>query len=138
MANENESYRMTDEEYQQMLTEHMALIQQFRLIDDTFFAVCFDKKPELVEFILKIILDKAPIPHQIVKMGIYSPVDCELPLVISCDRAFFSIRSIKGKYGKSAFKNDAGFPKRKSAQSTQNQVISKAKAQVTEVFDSLS
>lgn len=59
LANENESYQMTDEEYQQILTEHMALIQQFRLIDDTFFAVCFDKKPELVEFILKIILDKA-------------------------------------------------------------------------------
>ena len=50
--------------------------------------------------IVKEILDSAPIPHQIVKMGIYSPVDCELPLVISCDRAFFSIRSIKGKYGK--------------------------------------
>ena len=44
---------------------------------------------------------------------------------------------IKGKYGNSAFKNDAGFPKRKSVQSTQNQVISKAKVQTTEVSDSL-
>lgn len=55
---------------------------------------------ERLNRIVKEILDSAPIPHQIVKMGIYSPVDCELPLVISCDRAFFSIRSIKGKYGK--------------------------------------
>ena len=55
-----------------------------------------------------------------------------------CDKTCDFCWEIKGKYGKSAFKNDADFPKRKSAQSTQNQVISKAKAQVTEVFDSLS
>jgi len=55
-----------------------------------------------------------------------------------CDKSCDFCWEIKGKYGKSAFKNDAGFPKRKSVQSTQNQVISKAKAQVTEVFDSLS
>ena len=50
--------------------------------------------------ISKLILDKAPIPHQIVKMGIYSPIDVDLPLVICCDRAFLSISEIKGKYGK--------------------------------------
>ncbi len=56
----------------------------------------------------KLILDKAPIPHQIVKMGVYSPIDCELPLVICCDRAFLSINGIKGKYGKDIafFEND--------------------------------
>ena len=48
----------------------------------------------------KMILDKAPIPHQIVKMGVYYPVDVDLPLVICCDRAFLSISRIKGKYGK--------------------------------------
>ena len=32
--------------------------------------------------IVKLILDKAPIPHQIVKMGVYAPIDVELPLVI--------------------------------------------------------
>ena len=48
----------------------------------------------------KTILSSAPIPHQIVKMGIYAPIDCDLPLVICCDRAFLSISSIKGKYGK--------------------------------------
>ena len=55
---------------------------------------------ERLNRIVKEILDNAPIPHQIVKMGIYAPVDSELPLIISCDRAFFSISSIKGKYGK--------------------------------------
>ncbi len=48
----------------------------------------------------KAILNKAPIPHQIVKMGIYAPIDNELPMVICCDRAFISISGIKGKYGK--------------------------------------
>ena len=46
------------------------------------------------------ILLSAPIPHQIVKMGVYAPVDFNLPLVICCDRAFLAIREIKGKYGK--------------------------------------
>ncbi len=50
--------------------------------------------------ISKLILDKASIPHQIVKMGIYTPIDVELPIVICCDRAFLSISRIKGKYGK--------------------------------------
>ena len=50
--------------------------------------------------ITKMILDKAPIPHQIVKMGVYAPVDCDLPLVICCDRAFLALSGIKGKYGK--------------------------------------
>ena len=50
--------------------------------------------------VTKLILDKAPIPHQIVKMGVYAPIDCDLPLVICCDRAFLSISRIKGKYGK--------------------------------------
>ena len=55
---------------------------------------------ERLNRIVKIILDKAPIPHQIVKMGVYAPIDVELPLVICCDRAFLSISGIKGKYGK--------------------------------------
>lgn len=50
--------------------------------------------------ISKLILDKAPIPHQIVKMGVYAPIDTDLPLVICCDRAFLSLSGIKGKYGK--------------------------------------
>lgn len=55
---------------------------------------------ERLNRISKMILDKAPIPHQIVKMGVYAPIDVELPLVICCDRAFLSISGIKGKYGK--------------------------------------
>ncbi len=53
-----------------------------------------------VSEISKQILSTAPIPHQIVKMGVYAPVDFNLPLVICCDRAFLAIREIKGKYGK--------------------------------------
>ena len=55
---------------------------------------------ERLSRISKLILDKAPIPHQIVKMGVYAPIDTELPLVICCDRAFLSLSGIKGKYGK--------------------------------------
>ena len=45
-------------------------------------------------------MDRAPIPHQVVKIGIYAPVDPELELVLCCDRAFLAIREIKGIYGK--------------------------------------
>ena len=55
---------------------------------------------ERVSELSKEILDSAPIPHQVAKMGVYAPVDCDLPLVLCCDRAFFAIRGIKGKYGK--------------------------------------
>ncbi len=55
---------------------------------------------ERLKRVSKSILDKAPIPHQIVKMGIYAPIDKELPMVICCDRAFISLSGIKGKYGK--------------------------------------
>lgn len=46
------------------------------------------------------ILNTAPIPHQIVKAGIYAPIDPELSMVVCCDRAFLAIRKIKGIYGK--------------------------------------
>ena len=55
---------------------------------------------ERLNHISKLILNKAPVPHQIVKMGVYAPIDVDLPLVICCDRAFLSISGIKGKYGK--------------------------------------
>ena len=50
--------------------------------------------------ISKTVLDNAPIPHQVVKTGVYSPIDRTVPLVISCDRAFFALNEIKGIYGK--------------------------------------
>ena len=46
------------------------------------------------------ILEIAPIPHQVVKTGIYAPIDPELSIVVCCDRAFLAIRKIKGSYGK--------------------------------------
>ena len=55
---------------------------------------------ERLNTLTKKILDTAPIPHQIVKMGVYSPIDTDAPLVINCDRAFLAISEIKGKYGK--------------------------------------
>ena len=46
------------------------------------------------------ILKAAPIPHQIVKIGVYAPIDHSLQIVVCCDRAFFALREIKGVYGK--------------------------------------
>ena len=50
--------------------------------------------------ISKTVLDNAPIPHQVVKTGVYAPIDRTVPLVINCDRAFFALNEIKGIYGK--------------------------------------
>ena len=48
----------------------------------------------------KYILNTAPIPHQIVKMGVYAPIELDTPIEICCDRAFLAINEIKGHYGK--------------------------------------
>lgn len=37
---------------------NLRIVKEFRLIDDTFFAVCFDNDTELTEFVLRILLDK--------------------------------------------------------------------------------
>ena len=55
---------------------------------------------ERIKMLSKTILDAAPIPHQIVKMGINAPISHDLPFVVCCDRAFLAIREIKGVYGK--------------------------------------
>ena len=55
---------------------------------------------ERVKSISKSILDTAPIPHQVVKMGINAPISHDLPFIVCCDRAFLAIREIKGIYGK--------------------------------------
>ena len=55
---------------------------------------------ERIQSITKSILDTAPIPHQIVKIGVNAPINNNLPLVVCCDRAFLAIREIKGLYGK--------------------------------------
>ena len=66
---------------------------------------------ERVKTISKSILDTAPIPHQIVKMGIYAPIDYELPFIVCCDRAFLAIREIKGIYGKDIAFFESGLQK---------------------------
>ena len=55
---------------------------------------------ERIRYLSKAILDTAPIPHQIVKVGINSPISHDLPIVVCCDRAFLAIQQVKGKYGK--------------------------------------
>ena len=63
---------------------------------------------ERIKYLTKSILDSAPIPHQIVKCGINSPIRHDLPFVVCCDRAFLAIQQIKGVYGKDIafFEND--------------------------------
>lgn len=46
------------------------------------------------------ILAAAPIPHQVVKIGVNAPIDNKQSMVVCCDRAFLAIREIKGIYGK--------------------------------------
>ena len=41
-----------------MKTEHLALIENFRLMDDTFMSKCLEHAPECIELILQIILGK--------------------------------------------------------------------------------
>ena len=55
---------------------------------------------ERIKYLSKSILDAAPIPHQIVKCGINTPISHDLPFVVCCDRAFLAIQQIKGIYGK--------------------------------------
>ncbi|MBR1640162.1 MAG: EAL domain-containing protein [Treponema sp.] len=57
------------------------------------------------------ILGTAPIPHQIAKIGVYGPIDFELPFIICCDRAFLAIREIKGIYNKNIAFYESGLQK---------------------------
>ena len=41
-----------------MKPEYLALIENFRLMDDTFMSKCLENAPECIELILRIILDK--------------------------------------------------------------------------------
>ncbi|MGN0739864.1 MAG: EAL domain-containing protein [Treponema sp.] len=54
---------------------------------------------EFIQNFAKSILDGAPIPHQIPKIGIYAPIDKKMPIGRCCDKAFLAIREIKGVYG---------------------------------------
>ena len=55
---------------------------------------------DLINQIKDRIIYTAPISHQVVKIGIYAPIDFDLPMIICCDRAFLALRTIKGIYGK--------------------------------------
>jgi len=61
-----------------------------------------------VDEIAKTVFKHAPIPHQIAKIGIYAPLDRNVPLTRCCDRAFLAIREVKGVYEKHvAFYDDS-------------------------------
>jgi len=67
------------------------------------FVILFDSDKDYLSFINLYktqILESSPIPSQIVKFGIYTPIDKSLLLVRCCDRAFLAISQIKGVYGK--------------------------------------
>ncbi|MBP5602398.1 MAG: EAL domain-containing protein [Treponema sp.] len=66
---------------------------------------------ERVKTISKAILDTAPIPHQIAKVGINAPISYDLPFIVCCDRAFLAIREIKGIYGKDIAFFESGLQK---------------------------
>lgn len=59
-----------------------------------------NKSLENINSIISKILLDAPIPHQILKIGSYAPIDSALPIVCSCDYAFLAIQQIKGVYGR--------------------------------------
>lgn len=72
-----------------------------------FYSYKDDVNVDRINNISEAILEEAPVPHQIVKIGIYAPVDSSLEFVVCCDRAFLAIREIKGIYGKNlAFYED--------------------------------
>lgn len=68
------------------------------------FVVLFEMSQAISADFIKSVVAKlqesAPIPHQILKVGIYQPIDTALPIVRCCDRAFLALREIKGVYGK--------------------------------------
>ena len=59
-----------------------------------------EKTLERLNSIVANIMAEAPIPHQVLKIGSYAPIDTSLPIVRCCDCAFLAIGKIKGVYGK--------------------------------------
>lgn len=57
-------------------------------------------KEEKVQTQLFQLLLEAPIAHQVIKVGIYGPMDGSYPVITCCDRAFWAIKKIKGIYKK--------------------------------------
>ena len=53
---------------------------------------------EQIDAAIRTVLRKAPIPHQVAKIGIYRKVDKSMPVVASCDHIFLMIKRIKGIY----------------------------------------
>ncbi|MBE5890620.1 MAG: EAL domain-containing protein [Lachnospiraceae bacterium] len=68
------------------------------------FVVLFDNDAkntiDRIEQISHVVFQHAPIPHQVAKIGVYAPIDRNIEIVRSCDRAFLAIREVKGVYHK--------------------------------------
>lgn len=56
MNEKKHRHEYTDEEL--LSPRHLDILSRLRLIDDTFFAACFDNDPELTGFVLRIIMEK--------------------------------------------------------------------------------
>lgn len=53
---------------------------------------------EQIDAAIRKVLRKAPIPHQVAKIGIYRQIDKSMPVLASCDHIFLMIKRIKGVY----------------------------------------
>lgn len=114
LALDLENYKSTNSLYgEDKCNEYLVFIsQQLRLVQPINltgrfggdqFVVLFESEInyyDLIESYRKAFSKNSPIPNQIVKFGVYSPLDKELLMVRCCDRAFLAIREIKGVYGK--------------------------------------
>lgn len=65
-----------------------------------FYEISEEKILERINDIVSDILADAPIPQQVLKIGSYAPADASLPIVRSCNYAFWAIQQIKGVYGR--------------------------------------
>ncbi|MCQ2597160.1 MAG: EAL domain-containing protein [Treponema sp.] len=57
-----------------------------------------NKKKRNIQYHPERIMKSSPIPNQILKVGLYAPIDKNQPVVLSCARAFSSINKIKDQY----------------------------------------
>lgn len=66
------------------------------------FVALFEYSDKIDFYYLNSVVEKglksSPIPHQIAKIGVYAPIDKNIPLILCCDRAFLAIKEIKGIY----------------------------------------
>ena len=58
-----------------------------------------DEKIDPEEIISEKILDKSPMPNQVLKVGVYQPIEKDITIRRCCDRVLLALSDIRGKYG---------------------------------------